>query len=183
MLHRILIPSLRSQTALGNHTHIVTKQQQQSCSRPQRLMPESLVNVNPPLRLGPNNSTKTNAEIYCTSSLLIMLQFRHSISQSLYQGVERDWFNLDERKHYKDSGKAESSASVLLKAFWYIFTGVSDQCWSIHWCLLLLNICLRTNKALKPQHANAKSPLASGDWSFDVTEAIHFSSMQAGWRF
>lgn len=70
----------------GNHTHTVTKQQQQSCTRPQRPVPESLINMNPSLRLGPNNSTKTNAEIYCTSSLLITMQFRHSIPQSLYHG-------------------------------------------------------------------------------------------------
>lgn len=105
---------------------LLQKKQQQSYTRPQRPVPESLVNVNPSLRLGPNNSTKTNAEIYCTSSLLIMLQFKHSIPQSLYQGVEKDWFNLEERKHYKDAFKAESSASVLLKAFCCIL-----QAWMI----------------------------------------------------
>jgi len=60
------------------------------CTRPQRLVPECLINVNLPLRTGPNNSTKANAEIYCTSSFLITMQFRHSMPQSFYQGVERD---------------------------------------------------------------------------------------------
>lgn len=87
------------------------------CTRPQRPVPESLINVNLPLRTGPNNSTKANVEIYCTSSFLITMQFRHSMPQSFYQGVEWDWFKLEERKHYKDAGKAESSASVLSKAF------------------------------------------------------------------
>lgn len=136
MLHRVLF-SLSEVTLLQNNNS-------NPCTRPQRPVPESLINVNLPLRMGPNNSTKANAEISCTSSFLITMQFRHSMPQSFYQGVERDWFKLEEREHYK----AESSASVQSKAFRCILQALVISVGALTRCVLLLHICLRTNEVL-----------------------------------